>query len=72
MLLGVTNTMADGGHEENRQHPQNLQGLLHMAIEAGTESGTPNQTEQMSVEVQQDPHLAFSVGEIGSVLPYLG
>ncbi|XP_075461541.1 hsp70-binding protein 1 isoform X6 [Ascaphus truei] len=54
MLLGsVTNTMADGGHEENRPHPQNLQGLLHMAIEAGTESGTPNQTEQMSVERRQ-------------------
>lgn len=43
--------MADGGHEGNRQHPHNLQGLLHMAIEAGNESTTSDQMEQMSEEV---------------------
>ncbi|XP_053308547.1 hsp70-binding protein 1 [Spea bombifrons] len=45
--------MADGGHEGRRQHPQNLQGLLHMAIEAGTESGVTNQVESMSEERRQ-------------------
>ncbi|CAJ0920785.1 unnamed protein product [Ranitomeya imitator] len=42
--------MAD---EEGRQHPRSLQGLLHMAIEAGTESGSDLQTGQMSDERRQ-------------------
>ncbi|KAM4016153.1 hsp70-binding protein 1 [Anomaloglossus baeobatrachus] len=42
--------MAD---EEGRQHPHSLQGLLHMAIEAGTESGGEPQTGQMSQERRQ-------------------
>ncbi|XP_018421847.1 PREDICTED: hsp70-binding protein 1 [Nanorana parkeri] len=42
--------MADRGHEENRQHPHSAQGLLHMAIEAGAGSATPDQMEQMSEE----------------------
>ncbi|XP_077115659.1 hsp70-binding protein 1 isoform X2 [Ranitomeya variabilis] len=42
--------MAD---EEGRQHPHSLQGLLHMAIEAGTESGSDLQTGQMSHERRQ-------------------
>ncbi|XP_056399879.1 hsp70-binding protein 1 [Hyla sarda] len=36
--------------EEGRRHPHSLQGLLHMAIEAGTESGS---TQQMSEERRQ-------------------
>ncbi|KAM9299143.1 hsp70-binding protein 1 [Gastrophryne carolinensis] len=39
--------MADGHSEGNRQHPHNLQGLLHMAIEAGTGQSAENQTGQM-------------------------
>ncbi|CAH2319194.1 hsp70-binding 1 [Pelobates cultripes] len=44
--------MADGGNE-GRPHRQNLQGLLHMAIEAGTESDSTNQMGQMSEERRQ-------------------
>ncbi|KAM8927555.1 hsp70-binding protein 1 [Pelodytes ibericus] len=56
--------MAEGGHEGNRPPRQNLQGLLHMAIEAGTESSNLNQMEQMSEErrqwLQQAMNMAFS------------
>ncbi|XP_053545913.1 hsp70-binding protein 1 [Bombina bombina] len=46
--------MADGGHEGNRPPRQNLQGLLQMAIEAGSaESDSTNQMEQMSEERKQ-------------------
>ncbi|KAM4703986.1 hsp70-binding protein 1 [Rhinophrynus dorsalis] len=45
--------MADGTQEGSRPPRQNLQGLLQMAIEAGTESGGTNQTEQMSDERRQ-------------------
>ncbi|XP_073427194.1 hsp70-binding protein 1 isoform X2 [Dendrobates tinctorius] len=44
------NIMAE---EEGRQHPRSLQGLLHMAIEAGTEPGSELQTGQMSHERRQ-------------------
>lgn len=42
--------MAD---QQGKQHPQSLQGLLHMAIEAGTESGNTPQTGAMSEERRQ-------------------
>ncbi|XP_040181660.1 hsp70-binding protein 1 [Rana temporaria] len=62
--------MADGGHEGNRQHPHNLQGLLHMAIEAGNESTTSDQMEQMSGErrqwLQEAMHSAFA-GQVDEV-----
>ncbi|XP_073427195.1 hsp70-binding protein 1 isoform X3 [Dendrobates tinctorius] len=47
---GLWNIMAE---EEGRQHPRSLQGLLHMAIEAGTEPGSELQTGQMSHERRQ-------------------
>ncbi|XP_072281538.1 hsp70-binding protein 1 isoform X2 [Pyxicephalus adspersus] len=59
--------MADGGHEGNRPHPHNLQGLLHMAIEAGTESATPGQAEQMSEERRQWLQQAMSSAFAGQV-----
>ncbi|XP_069803437.1 hsp70-binding protein 1 [Dendropsophus ebraccatus] len=42
--------MAD---EEGREHPHSLQGLLHMAIEAGSESSSSQQMGQMSEERRQ-------------------
>ncbi|KAM3921405.1 hsp70-binding protein 1 [Leptodactylus fuscus] len=42
--------MAD---KEGREHPHSLQGLLNMAIEAGTESGSTHQTEPISEERRQ-------------------
>lgn len=42
--------MAD---EKDKQHPHSLQGLLHMAIEAGTESGSTPQMGPMSEERSQ-------------------
>ncbi|KAM5132472.1 hsp70-binding protein 1 [Mantella aurantiaca] len=57
--------MADGGDDENREHPHNLQGLLHMAIEAGAGSPTPEQIRQMTEErrrwLQEVMHNTFAV-----------
>ncbi|CAI9554039.1 unnamed protein product [Staurois parvus] len=62
--------MADGGNEGNRQHPHSLQGLLHMAIEAGTGSAAPDQMEQMSEErrrwLQEAMRSAFA-GQVDEV-----
>ncbi|NP_001121272.1 HSPA (heat shock 70kDa) binding protein, cytoplasmic cochaperone 1 L homeolog [Xenopus laevis] len=62
--------MADGGQDGNRPHQQNLQGLLHMAIEAGTMSDSAPQTEPMSEErrqwLQQAMNSAFS-GQVDEV-----
>ncbi|KAG8434101.1 hypothetical protein GDO86_012465 [Hymenochirus boettgeri] len=45
--------MAEEGQDGNRPHRQNLQGLLQMAIEAGTQSDNTYQLEQMSEERRQ-------------------
>uniref|UniRef100_A0A8C5MQ18 Hsp70-binding protein 1 n=1 Tax=Leptobrachium leishanense TaxID=445787 RepID=A0A8C5MQ18_9ANUR len=45
--------MADGGGEERRPPKKNLQGLLQMAIEAGTDSDNADQMGQMSEERRQ-------------------
>ncbi|XP_030053711.1 hsp70-binding protein 1 [Microcaecilia unicolor] len=45
--------MADGGSERNRQLPQNLQGLLRMAVEAGAASGEGSAAEPMPQERRQ-------------------
>ncbi|KAE8593950.1 hypothetical protein XENTR_v10019383 [Xenopus tropicalis] len=56
--------MADGEQDGHRPHRQNLQGLLQMAIEAGTESDSTPQMEPMSEErrqwLQQAMNSAFS------------
>jgi len=41
--------MAEG--RGNRQHPRNLQGVLHMAVEAGSASDGPAPLEPMTQEV---------------------
>ncbi|XP_075047612.1 hsp70-binding protein 1 [Mixophyes fleayi] len=62
--------MADREHGRSGQHPHNLQGLLHMAIEAGTESDTANQAQQLSEErrhwLQQAMSSAFA-GQVDEV-----
>lgn len=47
--------------EGNRRHPQNLQGVLQLAVEAGSASDGPAPNEPMSQEVTQD--LRVTVGE---------
>lgn len=47
--LFVQVAMAEG--EGNRQHPRNLQGILQMAVEAGSASDGPAPSEPMSEEV---------------------
>ncbi|XP_006012969.1 hsp70-binding protein 1 [Latimeria chalumnae] len=42
--------MAEGGPDRNRQHPQNLQGLLRLAVEVGVESQETSHPEPMSEE----------------------
>ncbi|XP_063798884.1 hsp70-binding protein 1 [Pseudophryne corroboree] len=59
--------MADRGQGRDGQHPHNLQGLLHMAIEAGTEPGTTHQTEQLSEERRQWLQQAMSSAFAGQV-----
>ncbi|KAI1884710.1 hypothetical protein AGOR_G00229220 [Albula goreensis] len=44
----IETTMAEGGG--NRQHPHNLQGILRMAVEAGSVSDAPAPSEPMSEE----------------------
>lgn len=43
--------MAEGGG--NRQHPRNLQGVLRMAVEAGSASDGPAPPEPMTQEVSR-------------------
>lgn len=43
--------MAQGG--DRRRHPQNLQGVLRLAVEAGSASEGPAPNEPMSEEVNE-------------------
>lgn len=43
--------MAQGG--DRRRHPQNLQGVLRLAVEAGSASEGPTPNEPMSEEVNE-------------------
>lgn len=46
--------MAEG--RGNRQHPHNLQGVLRMAVEAGSASDGPAPPEPMTQEVSTNYH----------------
>ncbi|XP_067875708.1 hsp70-binding protein 1 isoform X1 [Heterodontus francisci] len=45
--------MAEGGPERNRQHPNNLQGLLRLAVEAGSVGDTAPEIQPMPEERRQ-------------------
>ncbi|XP_059810197.1 hsp70-binding protein 1 isoform X1 [Hypanus sabinus] len=45
--------MAEGGSERNRQHPSNLQGLLRLAVEAGSVGDTAPELQPMPEERRQ-------------------
>uniref|UniRef100_UPI00398EFC5B hsp70-binding protein 1 isoform X2 n=1 Tax=Pristiophorus japonicus TaxID=55135 RepID=UPI00398EFC5B len=45
--------MAEGGPERNRQHPNNLQGLLRLAVEAGSVGDTAPELHPMTEDRRQ-------------------
>ncbi|XP_069494318.1 hsp70-binding protein 1 [Ambystoma mexicanum] len=59
--------MAEGGSSGNRSHPQNMQGLLHMAIEAGAGEHDSNVASQMTEERRKWLQEAMSTAFQGQV-----